>query len=150
MQMQFYNASIFSPLILGTLLRREELIPPRISEKHRSTLAAILHAILLPVITGIILLVWDKYEPGQKALEQALVQLNQGLAGGMPMELTWSLTCTIRMVWLVLTPWKFLGGHMLTFGYYPLVVSLTFFGESSMVDVCHRFYSAHCFIFSYG
>lgn len=137
-QLLIHDASIlfYSPLILGTFLLRKVLSPVEGGEEKRFRVAAVLTAIVLPVVVGMMLLVWGKYEPGPEALDQALIRLNPGLAGGMSMELTWTLKRAIRNVWSGLTLWGFLGGHLLIISYYLLSVSLVIFLARAPLWMC--------------
>jgi hypothetical protein len=121
-QMLIHDASVlfYSPLIFAALQYRGDFstlpLRPRFF-RSIPTLAC-------TVATGFSLLAWGRYEAGQDQLDRALVALHSGLAGGMPMELTWPLSRTIKMVWDGLIPWSFFGGHVLTISYFFLSSAL--------------------------
>ena len=121
-QMLIHDASIlfYSPLVFAALQHRSDYS----SCGMRLRFVRSLPAIVLILLTGIPLLFWGRYEPGQEMLDGTLAGLHPELAGGMPVELTWTLARSIKMVWAGLTPWSFFGGHLLTISYFFLAATL--------------------------
>lgn len=124
-QMLIHDASIlfFSPLIFAALQYRCDFssVGMRIRFFRSLPVAA------CTLFAGFSLLAWGRFEAGQDVLDRALIDLHPGLAGGMPMELTWTLSKTIKMVWAGLSPWSFFGGHILTISYFLISAALVLF-----------------------
>ena len=121
LQLLIHEASLFfySPLIIGLLFYKY----PNIRYKK---LSKILPIFSLPLITGFLLLVFGRYEPGREELGIYLTNISKELETSMNVELIHTLKDSFEHSIILLTPKSLLGGSYLITVYYCFILYLVF------------------------
>tara|TARA_Y100000739_G_scaffold215608_1_gene210383 strand:- start:231 stop:1391 length:1161 start_codon:yes stop_codon:yes gene_type:complete len=121
LQLLIHEASLFfySPLIIGLLFYKY----PNIRYKK---LLKILPIFSLPLITGFLLLVFGRYEPGREELGIYLTNISKELETSMNVELIHTLKDSFEHSIILLTPKSLLGGSYLITVYYLFILFLVF------------------------
>ena len=120
-QLLIHEASLFfyTPLIIGLLFYKY----PKIKYKK---LFKILPIFSLPLITGFLLLVFGRYEPGREELGIYLTNISRELETSMNVELIHTLKDSFDHSIILLTPKSLLGGSYLITVYYCFILYLVF------------------------
>ena len=121
LQLLIHEASLFFyiPLIIGLLFYKY----PNIRYKK---ISKILPIFLLPLITGFLLLVFGRYEPGREELGIYLTNISKELETSMNVELIHTLKDSFEHSIILLTPKSLLGGSYLITIYYCFILYLVF------------------------
>ena len=121
LQLLIHEASLFfySPLVIGLLFYKY----PNIRFKK---LLKILPIFSLPLITGFLILVFGRYEPGREELGIYLTNISKELETSMNVELIHTLKDSFEHSIVLLTPKSLLGGSYLITVYYFFILYLVF------------------------